>query len=159
MPAFAKSLAAGVTMAQRVTTELTAQERVILFCAATGISHVAIGITALLRLASLCQPCIPKDRKERCVSAVRERVGSRLTIMNYEAFDQSYAATRKAAMAAFAKELAAGIAAGYALTLRLRHGDAFLRLIYSPLSSIRRIVQTRGHSCADPRPSRRLGRT
>jgi hypothetical protein len=33
-------------MAQRVTTELTAQERVILFCAATGISHVAIGITA-----------------------------------------------------------------------------------------------------------------
>ena len=30
-------------MAQRATTELTAQERVILFCAATGISHVAIG--------------------------------------------------------------------------------------------------------------------
>jgi hypothetical protein len=43
---------------------------------------------ALLRLASLCQPCIPKDRKERCASAVGKRVGSRLTIMNYEALDR-----------------------------------------------------------------------
>jgi hypothetical protein len=32
--------------------------------------------------------CIPKDRKERCASAVGERVGFRLTIMNYEALDR-----------------------------------------------------------------------
>jgi hypothetical protein len=30
----------------KATTKLTAQERVILFCTATGISHVAVGITA-----------------------------------------------------------------------------------------------------------------
>jgi hypothetical protein len=37
---------------------------------------------------------------------------------------------------------------------------ATLRLskkLHSLLSSIRRIIQTRGHSCADPRPSRCLG--
>jgi len=52
----------------------------------------------------------------------------------------------------------AQIAAGYALTLRLRHGDAFLRHAYgcpknfnSLLSSIRRIIQTRGHARANPR--------
>jgi hypothetical protein len=41
--AFAK-LATGIAMAK--TTPLTAQERVILFCTATGISHAAVGITA-----------------------------------------------------------------------------------------------------------------
>jgi hypothetical protein len=30
----------------KTTTPLTAQERVILFCAATGVSHAAVGITA-----------------------------------------------------------------------------------------------------------------
>jgi hypothetical protein len=30
----------------KATTKLTAQERVILFCTATGISHTAVGITA-----------------------------------------------------------------------------------------------------------------
>jgi hypothetical protein len=30
----------------KTTTPLTAQERVILFCTATGVSHAAIGITA-----------------------------------------------------------------------------------------------------------------
>jgi len=60
----------------------------------------------------------------------------------------------------------AQIAAGSALTLWLRHGGAFLRLrlrlskkLHSLLSSIRRIIQSRGHSCANPRPSRRLGRS
>jgi hypothetical protein len=33
-------------MAKKSMTALTAQERVILFCTATGISHVAVGITA-----------------------------------------------------------------------------------------------------------------
>ena len=42
--AFAKSWRAGVAMAK--TTTLTAQERVILFCTATGVSHAAVGITA-----------------------------------------------------------------------------------------------------------------
>ena len=36
---------AGVVMA-KTTTPLTAQECVILFCTATGISHAAVGITA-----------------------------------------------------------------------------------------------------------------
>jgi hypothetical protein len=30
----------------KVTTQLTAEERVILFCTATGISHAPVGITA-----------------------------------------------------------------------------------------------------------------
>jgi hypothetical protein len=30
----------------KTTTPLTAQERVILFCTATGVSHAAVGITA-----------------------------------------------------------------------------------------------------------------
>src|SRR5215813_1524287 len=45
MAAFAKKLATGVAMA-KTTTPLTAQERVILFCTATGVSHAAVGITA-----------------------------------------------------------------------------------------------------------------
>src|SRR5215467_4118643 len=40
-----QELAAGVAMA-KVTTPFTAQERVILFCAATGISPTAVGIAA-----------------------------------------------------------------------------------------------------------------
>jgi hypothetical protein len=40
-----QKLAAGVAMA-KTTTTLTAQERVILFCTATGVSHAAVGITA-----------------------------------------------------------------------------------------------------------------
>jgi hypothetical protein len=43
MAAFA--LAARVAMA-KTTTPLTAQERVILFCTATGVGHAAVGITA-----------------------------------------------------------------------------------------------------------------
>jgi len=39
------SLAALKPMA-KATTNLTAQERVILFCAATGINHAAVGILA-----------------------------------------------------------------------------------------------------------------
>src|SRR5262249_10862653 len=35
---------------------------------------------------------------------------------------------------------------------------ALSKKLHSLLSSIRRTIQTRGHSCADPRPSRRLGR-
>jgi hypothetical protein len=33
-------------MPKKAATTLTAQERVILFCTATGISHTAVGITA-----------------------------------------------------------------------------------------------------------------
>jgi hypothetical protein len=35
---------------------------------------------------------------------------------------------------------------------------ALSKKLHSLQSSIRRIIQTRGHSCADPRPTRRLGR-
>jgi hypothetical protein len=50
-------------MAQRATTELTAQERVILFCAATGISHVAIGITAHAMQAMGIKGFVVHDRE------------------------------------------------------------------------------------------------
>jgi hypothetical protein len=45
-----QKLAAGVAMA-KTTTPLTAQERVILFCIATGVSHAAVGITAHATMA------------------------------------------------------------------------------------------------------------
>ena len=50
----------------------------------------------------------------------------------------------------------AQIAAGYALTLRLRHHWYFVTgtSAYGCSKKIRHIIQTRGHSCADPRPSR-----
>ena len=48
-------------MAQRATTELTAQE--ILFCAATGISHVAIGITAHAMQAMGIKGFVVHDRE------------------------------------------------------------------------------------------------
>src|SRR5262249_34616198 len=40
----------------------------------------------------------------------------------------------------------------------LGHNHRLSKKRISPLSSIRRIIETRGHACADPRPSRRLGR-
>jgi hypothetical protein len=59
-----------------------------------------------------------------------------------------YEATREAAMAA----------AVYSLTRR-SPASPWVTKSDSPLSSIRRILQTRGHSCADPRPSCRVGCT
>src|SRR5215813_2447304 len=40
----------------------------------------------------------------------------------------------------------------------LGHNHRLSKKRISPLSSIRRIIETRGHACADPRPSCRLGR-
>jgi hypothetical protein len=58
--------------------------------------------------------------------------------------------TREAAMAAFAKSWAAV----YSFTHR-SPTSFWMFKSDSPLSSIRRIIQTGGHSCADSRPSRR----
>jgi len=43
---------------------------------------------ALLRFAALCQPRIPKDRKERRASAVRERIVASLAIVDDESLDR-----------------------------------------------------------------------
>jgi len=55
------------------TTPLTAQERVILFCTATGVSHAAVGITAHAMQSMAI--------KERSASAVRKRIDPALAIV------------------------------------------------------------------------------
>jgi hypothetical protein len=47
----------------RPTTKLSAQDRVILFCAATGIDHVAVGITARAMQAVAIRGFIVHDRE------------------------------------------------------------------------------------------------
>jgi hypothetical protein len=49
------------------------------------------------------------------------------------------------------------INAQIAAPLFMGHLHRLSKKLHSLLSSIRRIIQTRGHSCAHPRPSRRLG--
>jgi hypothetical protein len=44
-----------------------------------------------------------------------------------------------------------------AAPLFMEHLHRLSKKLHSPLSSIRRIIQPSGYSCADPRPSRRLG--
>jgi hypothetical protein len=56
-----EKLAAGVAMA-KMTTPLTAQERVILFCTATGVSHAAVGITAHAMQSMAIKGFIVHDR-------------------------------------------------------------------------------------------------
>jgi hypothetical protein len=46
-----------------VTTPLTAQERVILFCSATGISHAAVGITVHAMQSMAIKGFIVHDRE------------------------------------------------------------------------------------------------
>ena len=55
-------LAARVAMA-KTTTPLTAQERVILFCTATGVSHAAVGITAHAMQSMAIKGFIVHDRE------------------------------------------------------------------------------------------------
>jgi hypothetical protein len=62
MAEFAKSLAKGVAMA-KTTTPLTAQERVILFCTVTGVSHAAVGITAHAMQSVAIKGFIVHDRE------------------------------------------------------------------------------------------------
>jgi len=62
-------------------------------------------------------------------------------------------------MAAFAKSWRrVFINAQIAATRFVGHNDPLFKKSHSLLLSIRRIIETRGHSCADPRPSCRLGR-
>jgi hypothetical protein len=57
-----QKLAAGVALAN-TTLPLTAQERVILFCTATGISHAAVGITAHAMQSMAIKGFIVHDRE------------------------------------------------------------------------------------------------
>ena len=47
----------------KTTTPLTAQERVILFCIATGVSHAAVGITAHAMQSMAIKGFIVHDRE------------------------------------------------------------------------------------------------
>ena len=47
----------------KTTTPLTAQERVILFCTATGVSHVAVGITTHAMQSMAIKGFIVHDRE------------------------------------------------------------------------------------------------
>jgi hypothetical protein len=59
-----QELAAGIAaMATKPTTKLTAQEHVILFCVATGISHVVVGITAHAMQSMAIKGFIVHDRE------------------------------------------------------------------------------------------------
>jgi hypothetical protein len=57
-----EKLTARVAMA-KTTTTLTAQERVILFCTATGVSHAAVGITAHATQSMAIKGFIVHDRE------------------------------------------------------------------------------------------------
>ena len=61
----------------KTTTTLTAQERVILFCTATGVSHAAVGITAHAMQSMAIKGFIAHDQDRidlRRVAPVRARV-------------------------------------------------------------------------------------
>jgi hypothetical protein len=57
-----QKLASGVAMA-KTTPPLTAQEGVILFCTATGVSHAAVGITAHAMQSMAIKGFIVHDRE------------------------------------------------------------------------------------------------
>ena len=57
-----QKLAARAAMA-KTTAPLTAQERVILFCTATGVSHAAVGITAHAMQSMAIKEFIVHDRE------------------------------------------------------------------------------------------------
>jgi hypothetical protein len=50
-------------MAETTTPPLTAQERVILFCVATGLSHAAVGITAHAMQSMAIKGFVVHDRE------------------------------------------------------------------------------------------------
>ena len=73
----------------RPTTKLSAQDRVILFCAATGIDHAAVGITARAMQAIAIRGLITRDRElggtyvltetgRAAVAATLERAGIKI---------------------------------------------------------------------------------
>jgi len=69
----------------KATTKLNAQERVILFCAATGIDHAAVGILARAMQSMAVRGCIEHDRESgayvltdsgrAALAAILERAG------------------------------------------------------------------------------------
>jgi hypothetical protein len=92
------------------TTPLTAQERVILFCTATGVSHAAVGITAHAMQSMATKGFIVHDRESGlCPHGQRTRCapcdprGCGADIDRAGRREQRYEPTREGAMAAFAK--------------------------------------------------------
>jgi hypothetical protein len=57
----------------KTTTPLTARERVILFCTATGVSHAAVGITAHAMQSMAIKGFIIHDRQSRGLCAYGQR--------------------------------------------------------------------------------------
>jgi hypothetical protein len=58
-----RELAAGEEAMAKTTTKLSAEDRVILFCAATGIDHAAIGILAHAMQSMAIRGFITHDRE------------------------------------------------------------------------------------------------
>ena len=56
-------LAAGMSAMAKATTKLSAQDQVILFCAATGIDHAAVGILAQAMQSMAVRGFIGHDRE------------------------------------------------------------------------------------------------
>jgi hypothetical protein len=59
----------------KTTTPLTAQERVILFCTATGVSHAAVGITAHAMQSMAIKGFLVHDRESGAYALMRIRAG------------------------------------------------------------------------------------
>ena len=95
----------------KTTPPLTAQERAILFCTATGVSHAAVGVTAHA-MQSMAIKGFPRPRsRERGLCAYGQRTrcapcdprGCGADLDRAARREQGYEPTREAAMAAFAK--------------------------------------------------------
>ena len=92
----------------KVTTPLTAQERVILFCTATGISHAAVGITAHAMQSMAIKGFIVHDRESGAYALTDSGRAALLAILGDAGLirpGREAGATLRgeAAMAAFAK--------------------------------------------------------
>jgi hypothetical protein len=57
----------------KATTKLNAQDRVILFCAATGIEHAAVGILAQAMQSMAIRGFIAHNRESVCAHGQRTR--------------------------------------------------------------------------------------
>jgi hypothetical protein len=95
----------------KTSTPLTAQERVILFCTATGVSHAAVGITAHAMQSMAIKGFIVHDRESgACALTDRGRAappcdprGCGADIDRAARREQRHKTTREAATATFAK--------------------------------------------------------
>ena len=73
----------------KTTTTLTAQERVILFCTATGVSHAAVGITAHAMQSMAIKGFIIHDRESGAYALTDSGRAALLAILGKESWLQA----------------------------------------------------------------------